>query len=590
MTTCSCLVPDLTVCPAGACCSTSNDFDPAIAAIASTIAVDLLWAYTGRRFTTCKDVTVRPCKPDTCKDLSVSDLIYWEARRSETGGPIGNMGVMSFFPTLTSGVVQNISCGCPVKCCTCKADCEVRLPGPVCQIKDVTIDGISRGSALWYVLDNRTLVFKHGTTVIVPIDTVPLPPQFIEQFGNTLTPEVSPFDGKGGVELTDVGSPYNICGSGGVGDARPDGMWDFEVPPGGGTFTITQPPNGHWTAVTIPGGGEPALTKVGNVLTVGFATRPNEPIRFRIRAEADYLASCIGITQTAGQPVVLQQIQWSDNKTTECGVRRWVEEVAEHSDHSKEVCCNFPTSSYTDVGNGGLHCFDQPPAGVCNIPAGTWKVSAGGNTAPFAGTMLVQFSDGQKLFEQAGSFNCGDFGEVVPPIANSGTFTFATPVTATLFFEADNGDLTPHPITNPFVCYEPIIPAVPAHYEVVSDACCPPCQDYNKSLQDSDPTGTWSVTYTYGEPWPAGAAQIAGLLACDVARALSGDTTGLPADVVNLARQGISIELPNPFDLAKARLTGIKLVDRWIIKYNPFGLTQRSRVWSPDLPIVRRES
>lgn len=117
-------------------------------------------------------------------------------------------------------------------------------------------------------------------------------------------------------------------------------------------------------------------------------------------------------------------------------------------------CCNFPTSFYQDDGAGGLHCFGQPAAGVCNIPAGTWIVSAGGDTSPFAGTMLVQFSDGQQMFEDANTYNCGDFSEEPPPVSNSMTFTFAAPVTATLYFEQDNGAGTPFPITNPFICYD----------------------------------------------------------------------------------------------------------------------------------------
>lgn len=121
------------------------------------------------------------------------------------------------------------------------------------------------------------------------------------------------------------------------------------------------------------------------------------------------------------------------------------------------VCCDFSATpvTYSDFGAGGLHCYGQAPSGTCNIPAGTWTVAAGGDTSPWFGTMLVQFSDGQQMFEDANTYNCGDFSEQPPPIANAQVFTFAVPVVATLFFEHDNGQGVPYPTNNAFICYEP---------------------------------------------------------------------------------------------------------------------------------------
>lgn len=119
------------------------------------------------------------------------------------------------------------------------------------------------------------------------------------------------------------------------------------------------------------------------------------------------------------------------------------------------VCCNFPPVDYSDFGAGGLHCFGQPIAGTCNIPAGTWKVSAGGTTSPWAGTMRVTFSDGSlPLFEDNNQYNCGDFSEQGSPLFNSRIYTFAIPVVATLEFEHDNGQGIPYPTINSFICYE----------------------------------------------------------------------------------------------------------------------------------------
>lgn len=143
-------------CPAGPCCVGGEDFDPDIAATANTVATNLIWALTGRRFGCC-EVTVRPCKPETCKPLSLTDIIYWDQRRFD--GAAGNLGVMSYFPTLLDGAVFNIACGCNQGCCTCRSDCEVFLPGPVCAITEVIIDGVTVPEDQYKLFDHHKLVF-----------------------------------------------------------------------------------------------------------------------------------------------------------------------------------------------------------------------------------------------------------------------------------------------------------------------------------------------------------------------------------------------------------------------------------------------
>lgn len=120
---------------------------------------------------------------------------------------------------------------------------------------------------------------------------------------------------------------------------------------------------------------------------------------------------------------------------------------------NNSVTTYFPTTTYSDFGNGGLHCYGQPAAGSIIIPPGTYTVSAGGISGPYPGTMLVQFSDGQKMFENANNYSCGQFSEEGSPIFNSKTVTFTSPVTATLYFELDTGSASPIPITNPFITY-----------------------------------------------------------------------------------------------------------------------------------------
>lgn len=141
----------------GASCSDTED--PTILLQAQTLATAILYSLTGRQFGCCS-LTVRPCKPRTCDPLQLSQIIYWDTRNYLTGGA-PNLGVLSFFPTLINGEIYNISCGCPTGCCKCTADCEVALPGPVCTVTDVTVDGVSLDPSWYRVVDGNTLIFNH---------------------------------------------------------------------------------------------------------------------------------------------------------------------------------------------------------------------------------------------------------------------------------------------------------------------------------------------------------------------------------------------------------------------------------------------
>ena len=113
------------------------------------------------QFGTC-EITVRPCKPKTCDPITLSQLIYWDSRAYLQFGPGAyNLGVLSFFPTLIDGQVFNIQCGCPSGCCTCESDCEVKLPGPIASISNVTVDGVVLDPSWYRVVDGNTLVFNH---------------------------------------------------------------------------------------------------------------------------------------------------------------------------------------------------------------------------------------------------------------------------------------------------------------------------------------------------------------------------------------------------------------------------------------------
>lgn len=115
----------------------------------------------------------------------------------------------------------------------------------------------------------------------------------------------------------------------------------------------------------------------------------------------------------------------------------------------------------------------------------------------------------------------------------------------------------------------------------------PTCNDL--SAADTE-DGTWSITASYGEPVPALGELAVGELACELLRAFEGDDCSLPANVQSLARQGVTIEMPDPAELRKQGLLGLRLGDLFIQTYNPHKLTQRSRAFRVDGSSPRRET
>lgn len=108
----------------------------------------------------------------------------------------------------------------------------------------------------------------------------------------------------------------------------------------------------------------------------------------------------------------------------------------------------------------------------------------------------------------------------------------------------------------------------------------PFCQDLTA---DADASGAFAVTYLIGAEPPAGAAQIAGELACDIARArCQDDECRLPRRATQAVRQGVTVTMA---DLPDGK-TGIEIVDLWVSAINL--KRRRSTVYSPDMPKVRQ--
>ena len=106
----------------------------------------------------------------------------------------------------------------------------------------------------------------------------------------------------------------------------------------------------------------------------------------------------------------------------------------------------------------------------------------------------------------------------------------------------------------------------------------PLCQDMSAP---SSAEGTFAVTYLQGIPVDGLGAYAAGVLACEYAKACSGQACRLPRNVTSLTRQGVGMAIA-PTEFADG-LTGIPEVDSYIRYWNPNLLKQPSRVWSPDV-------
>jgi hypothetical protein len=157
-----CWDPDFTGCRSGPCCpDVTNEENAVVLELATSMAVNILWALTGRQYGVCP-TTVRPCKPMTCKPINLNNIVYWDSRLAQRG--VGNLGVLGYIPTLVGGEVYNIGCGlCPVECCKCEPDCSVLLPGPVASVESVQVGGIELLPEDWILYEGGTLVFVNDT-------------------------------------------------------------------------------------------------------------------------------------------------------------------------------------------------------------------------------------------------------------------------------------------------------------------------------------------------------------------------------------------------------------------------------------------
>jgi hypothetical protein len=111
---------------------------------------------------------------------------------------------------------------------------------------------------------------------------------------------------------------------------------------------------------------------------------------------------------------------------------------------------------------------------------------------------------------------------------------------------------------------------------------------WNDLRKDDTQNGTWSATGVFGSNIPADAALAVGELACEFLRAIDGEDCRLPKNITSIARQGVTIRLPDPAEAFKSGLTGLRLPDLFIKTWNPKGLRSRARSYSVDTHLLRR--
>lgn len=135
------------------CCPDWDTYTAEVQARATTLAVSILDALSGRQFAQCP-VNYRPCGP---KCQSGAGYMTW---------PVGTPGVSGgggpwMIPYIDAGVWRN--CGCTGGC-SCAARCEVPFPTSVASVTSVAVDGLTLNPAA-YRLDSW-----RGRPMLVRVD------------------------------------------------------------------------------------------------------------------------------------------------------------------------------------------------------------------------------------------------------------------------------------------------------------------------------------------------------------------------------------------------------------------------------------
>jgi hypothetical protein len=102
--------------------------------------------------------------------------------------------------------------------------------------------------------------------------------------------------------------------------------------------------------------------------------------------------------------------------------------------------------------------------------------------------------------------------------------------------------------------------------------------------------GTFSITFTFGQPPPASGLLAALKLGEYLALPQLGDTTRYPQRVVQITRQGVSTQVASVIDILQKGSLGIWEVDAFLLAVNPHKNLRQAAVWSPDMGRPRRQA
>lgn len=116
-------------------CSPLEALAPAERTRFERMAVELLWAWTGRKYGLC-EVTVRPCRAECASRYST----FWGPH---SGDLAYQRGVAGWLPMLFAGEWWNVGCGACGLSCQCGPDQarSIVLPGVASQIVSIWIGG-----------------------------------------------------------------------------------------------------------------------------------------------------------------------------------------------------------------------------------------------------------------------------------------------------------------------------------------------------------------------------------------------------------------------------------------------------------------
>lgn len=108
----------------------------------------------------------------------------------------------------------------------------------------------------------------------------------------------------------------------------------------------------------------------------------------------------------------------------------------------------------------------------------------------------------------------------------------------------------------------------------------PSCQDLWSARDEVD---TFEVSFTWGQAVPEDGGLIAALYGLEIAKSMCGMECDLPTRVTSITRQGTTVTLADPMQLAEKGLTGVPIVDTWIRAMTGGKKpTQPARMYSPD--------